>query len=29
VPGLLLVAAALVALSAWRLRTLEIDYGEE
>ncbi len=29
VPGLLLVAAALVAVSAWRLRTLEINYGEE
>jgi len=29
VPGLLLVAALLVALSAWRLRTMEIRYGEE
>ncbi len=29
VPGLLLVSAALLALSAWRLRHFEIAYGEE
>lgn len=29
VPGLVIVAAALLALAAWKLRRVEIDYGDE
>lgn len=29
VPGLLLVSAGLIALAAWRVRGMEIEYGEE